>query len=295
MTHQPTLTTYAKVAPACVRIDSLFLLSSSIPPGQKLDARREIDGLVFHFCGEDQLAEDELAVLLALIALAGVQSDSYQRTKQYVGEPERRAAKMSSRSLEVRTSCGAFLREMGWPNNGKSWARLHNAMRRLFAVYAYLDPVGTMPSRRFHPRHLIQELDADGSRDTLIVKLCTTIAAGVLGGRGEFVQIDQAGFRALRDKSGRAQLLYYRLHGLPAGVPCALSDDRLLSFVHGASTASGSKLGMHRIRLREALERIGNLPGWVVERKAGGFSITRPNVLVKADRRSDSDVGRNGG
>jgi hypothetical protein len=270
------LTISAKVAPACVRTPGLFQLSSSCTPEQKLDAHRELDGLVFHFRGDRQLTEDDLAVLLVVLALAGSQNDTFKSVRQYTGEKELRALKMLSRKVEVKTSYSALLRELGKSNNGDTWWQLTDSLARLFAVSATLQPQGAMPSSRFYPQHLMGELDVDRGRDRVSVSLCPILAAGLLGGPGEFVQIRLDDFRALRDKSGAAQLLYFHLHHFPAGRPCSVTEDYCLRRVYGEDFGVGSTLSMRRKRLKDAFARVAKLSGWSVKEAKAGYVVGRP-------------------
>jgi len=268
------LTTTVKVAPGCLRTPGLFQLSTSCKPDQRLDAHREHDGLVFHFRGDHQLTEVDLAVLLAILGLGGAQNDVFRRSAQYTGDKVMKVRKMNSKSIEVKTSYSMLLRELGQSSNGDAWSRLTESLARLVSVSATLKPQGDA-SYQFYPYDLA-ELDFNGSKDRVFLRLCPLLAAGLLGGAGEYVQVRLDDFRALRDKSGVAQLLYFCLHRCLAGIHCALTEDHILERIYGKDFGTGSTLSMRRKRLRDGFERIGKLQGWSVSQTKGGYVVKRP-------------------
>lgn len=275
-----TLTTVAKVARSVVRVHGLFCKSSSCLPGQPLEASREIDGLLFRFSAVAQLTEKELEVLLALLAIACKTEYTYKKVRQWSGgNASDRARKMLAMGrVEVRTSYSGLARELGRSTGGDTWTFITEALTRLFTVSAFIKPADQTNWHRFNAGHLLEALSIDEQSETVAVSLSPAIAYAILGGPGEFVNISMGEVRVLRtDKSGVARLLHLYLHGMPAGKKCQVSEDTLMTWVHGVSPSEGSTRRMRIKSIRDAMIRLGDLEGWSTSRNTTTHFIVRPN------------------
>lgn len=270
---QSVLMTSAKVAPSVVRTPGLFRLSRHVSGKDTLEVTKEIDGARFRFVSPTQLTVDDLDVLVGLVAIAGRQNDSYKTSKQLSGpDAEIRIMKMMSKSVDVRTTYSALARELGRSSGGDTWPLISEALARLIAVTVYAAPVGRIDWRRFIAGHLFESLAVDEPTNSIALKLSPVLAAAVLGGPGEFVQLNTGDFRKLKDKSGVARLLYLYLHSFYANQSHEVSTDRLIDVIYGADINPDLRR-KYRARIKASMTSIGDLEGWEVKLLTNGFKF----------------------
>lgn len=278
---QSALLTSAKVAPSVVRTPELFRLSRHVSGKCPLEVTKEIDGVRFKFVSSTQLTVDDLDVLVSLVAIAGRRSDSYKTSKQSSGpDAEIRIMKMMSKNVEVRTTYSALARELGRSSGGDTWPLISAALARLIAVTVYAAPAGRIDWRRFIAGHLFESLAVDESDNSIALKLSPVLAAAVVGGPGEFVQLNTGDFRELRDKSGVSRLLYLYLHSFYADQSHEVSMDRLLDVIYGADIDPDLRR-KYRARVKAAMTRIGGLEGWEVKPLTHGFKFRHTGPKIR--------------
>lgn len=271
MTQRP-LAMHAKVAPILVRIPGLFLVT---PSGARrpFDVTLETQDMTWRFSGDEQLSIGDLEVLLCLIALAGAQSDeSYWTTKRQTGrDPVTRLRQMLGREIDVRTTYSELARELKRSAGGATWPFIKQSIDRLCGVCV---SVRSHCGVEVDKASLLRPKD-DESRGSIALTLCPVIAAGVLGGPGEYIQVDMEAFRSLQDRSGVSRALYFRLHGRYADQDHLIPIDRLAGLAYGSSIPPDCRR-KYRARVRGAAQAIAGLAQWTVESHEGGeFSFRR--------------------
>lgn len=279
---QSALMTSAKVAPSVIRTPELFRLSRHVSRKCPLEVTKEIDGVRFKFVSPTQLTVDDLDVLVGLVAIAGRQSDSYKTSKQSSGpDAEIRIMKMMSKNVEVRTTYSALARELGRSPGGGTWPLISAALARLIAVTVYAAPTGRTDWRRFIAGHLFESLAVDEPTNAIALKLSPVLAAAVLGGPGEFIQLNTGDFRKLKDKSGVARLLYLYLHSFYADQSHEVSTDRLIDVIYGTDIDPDLRR-KYRARVNAAMTLIDGLDGWSVKSLTQGFRFRHSGPKIRS-------------
>lgn len=272
MTQRP-LTTHAKVAPSLVRMPGLFLVTTS-GPRRSFDVALETKDMRCRLNGYEQLSVGDLEVLLGLIALAGRQSDeSYRTTKRLTGRyPVTRVRQMLGREIEVRTTCSELARELGRSAGGATWPFIKQSVARISRVSVFIE---SNCKTEAHSAPLLRPVQEHESKDTIALALCPLLSAGVLGGPGEFIQIDMNDFRSLQDMSGVSRALYFRLLGFYTDQDHLMPIDRLVGLAYGSSIPSDSRR-KYRARVKAAAQAIAGLSQWRVKSCEGaGLSFRR--------------------
>ena len=277
MTQRP-LTMHAKAAPILVRMPGLFLVT---PSGARrpFDVTLETQDMTWRFSGDEQLSVGDLEVLLCLIALAGAQSDeSYWTTKrQTARDPVTRLRQMLGRAIEVRTTYSELARELKRSAGGATWPFIKQSIDRMCGVCV---SVRSHCGAEVDKASLLCPMQDDESRGSIALTLCPVIAAGVLGGPGEYIQVDMEAFRSLQDRSGVSRALYFRLHGRYADQDHLIPIDRLVGLAYGSSVPPDSRR-KYRARVKGAAQAIKGLAQWTVESHKGGkFSFRHSSKKV---------------
>ncbi len=239
--------------------------------------------------GSEQLSVGDLEVLLCLIALAGVQSDeSYRTTKRYTGRDSvTRMRQMLGRGIEIRTTYTELARELGRSAGGATWPFLRDSITRLSGVWV---TARSHCGEEVASALLHRSVQDTENRSSVALTLCPVLAAGVLGGPGEFIQVDMNAFRALKGQAGVACALYFRLHGRYADQDHIIPIDRLVEFAYGKRT-SPTALSKHRARVRNAVQAIAGLSYWKVESKEGGmFSFRRSSKKMVSTAKFEASM-----
>lgn len=276
------LTKHAKLAPGVIHMPGLFVIANpseeSLTP--RLSASQKVGQMKYQFTGPEQLTVVDLEVLLGLIALAGVQTHSYKSHRQLTGSnPDTRLRQMLTKQLVVRTTCSELARELDRAAGGTTWPLLKQSIDRLSDVRVSIKPVyGT--SNDDSP--LVTRLRPDGSKDSIALNLSPVLAAAVLGGPGEFIQVNMEVFRSLRDKSGVACALYFRLHSFYAGQDHTVTVDRLVKLVYGDYVPQAS-LRKYRSRVKAAMLKIRDRARWPAEVENGVCRFHRPGKAAVKD------------
>ncbi|MDR2327205.1 MAG: hypothetical protein LBE51_17615 [Acidovorax sp.] len=276
------LTKHAKIAPGVIHMLGLFVVASPCMAPQ-LNVSQKVGEMKCQFTGPEQLTVADLEVLLGLIALAGVQTDSFKSHRQLTGSnPDIRLRQMLTMQLVVRTTYSELARELGRSTGGATWPLLKQSIARLSAVRVIIKPIyGTA----YDESPLFAPLRTDGSKDSIALNLSPVLAAAVLGGPGEFVQVSMEVFRSLKDKSGVACALYFRLHSLHAGQDHTITVDRLVKLVYGDDVPQAS-LRKSRSRVKAAMLKIAVRTGWSVEVENGVCRFHRPGKAAVKDTES---------
>lgn len=276
------LTKHAKAAPAVVDMPGLFMIArpTAISPTPQLKAWNQVRDMRFGFTGPTQLTVDDLEVLLGLIALAGIQTNSYRSHRQLTGSnPDTRLRQMLTKQMVVRTTCSQLAKELHRSTGGATWPLIKQSIARLSSVRVTIKPIyGTA-----HGDHiLVTPLRTEGSDGSIALSLSPVLAAAVLGGPGEFVQVDMAVFRSLKDKSGLASALYFRLHYLYTDTEHTVAIDQLVKLVYGDDLPQPN-LRKYRSRVKAAMTKIGDRTCWSVKIEKEVCRFRRPGKATAKD------------
>lgn len=277
------LTTYAKVTPILTRMPGLFLVTPS-GPRRPFDVTLKDGDMTWRLFGPEQLSVGDLEVLLCLIALAGAQSnESYQATKrQKSRDPVTRLRQMLGRAIEVRTTYSELARELKRSAGGATWPFIKDSIDRMSRVWV---TVRSHCGSEVDKAPLLRPMQDDENRGAAAFTLCPVLAAGVLGGPGEYIQVSMEDFRSLQDRSGVSRALYFRLHGRYADQYHLIRIDRLVELAYGSSVPADS-LRKYRARVKGAAKAIDGLAQWKLQSHKGGeftFRHSSKKVVTTAE------------
>lgn len=286
---RPSLKMFAKVAPILVRMPGLFLVT---PSGirRPFDVTHATRDMTVRLVGSEQLSVGDLEVLLCLIALAGAQSnESYRTTKRYTGRDSlTRMRQMLGRAIGVRTTYTELARELGRSAGGATWPFIRDSITRLSGVWV---TARSHCGEEVDSALLLHRSAQDAeSRGSVALTLCPVLAAGILGGPSEFIQVDMNTVRAFKGGTGVACALYFRLHGRYADQDHTIPIDSLVELAYG-SRISPASLSKYRSRVRNAVQAIAGLSYWKVESKERGmFFFRRSSKKMLATAKSEASM-----
>lgn len=250
------------------------------------------DGRRLRVVGAYTLGPDDLSVLLAVLALSGLDGktilakDSKSARVAILDGLESEGEVVEAVHMRVRTSLHAVCREAGIPANKEAYDRVSESLRRIRAVhYDDLGPVGAN-FRRLYASGKQNLLSAKTRDDTKELEV-------VINARfAQFILGDQWGTIDLRESrrlGEMARLLHQRLSVMVRqGGSLRVRVDRLVEWAYGDEKAPAATTRNRRREVRDGLKGVARLPGWTVE---GGPTDPIVTVSRAARERPEGDAG----
>jgi hypothetical protein len=214
------------------------------------------------------LGADDLSVLLAVLALAGLfglkidASDSDMAMLEIRDGLESRGDVVEATHMRVRTSLYAICREAGIEKNGNAYGRIQASLERMRGIY-YNDygPV-TANSRRVmaSSKQNLLTFRMNEAEGEVVVVVNARFAAVLLG--NHFVRVNLNESRSLGEM---ARLLHLRLSVVVReGRSWCVGIDRLCETIYGSEANSQRELRDRRTEVREGLAELSKVPGWTI-------------------------------
>jgi hypothetical protein len=270
---RPILTEYALVDTALIGLPLFRPLprrGRTAARGRLLDLTTTHGGVVLRVSAP-VLGADDLSVLLAVCALAGLVGKSLEaayseahRVAILDGLETAGEDMETAEHLRLRTTVYALVREAGLAHGGDAYRRVMESLWRLRGVYyADLGREGANARRmRSGGRQSLLGFEADEAADELRVVLNARFAAAIVGG-GQHSRINLLEHRQLTE-AGRLLHLIASVKVRPGGYwPVAL--DGLCERLYGEPPTSDRHRRDRRVVLRAALAEITGLTGWSAE------------------------------
>lgn len=231
------------------------------------------------FWGPEPLGVDDMRILQAIIALAGINGLILEpEPKSKLGTQLRLDLDLKFQALKengivAQSSFYELLNEIGQDTGGKNIRLAKESLRRLYAVTILVKDGAKEMGYRLLSRYMSDEEDY-----SLYVALNPLIFKAITGG-GKFTYINMDEVRAL-SKSDTAALLHQRLCAwVDSGKAGKVSLDTLVSYAYYDEQhveVSKYSVSMRRKRVRNALEEL-ELMGWKVTQYARNkYEIARP-------------------
>ena len=242
------------------------------------------DGRRLRVAGAYTLGADDLSVLLAVLALAGLLGRPIEATASeasrvaIVDGLESKGEVVEAKHVRLRTTLYALCHEAGVPTNGDTYERVTNSLWRMGMIgYADLGPVGSNSrSLRLSGSQRLLSAGAHDATGEVTVVVNARFAAVLLG--AHFVRVD---LKESRDLGEMARLLHLRLSVMVReGKALTVPTDQLCEWVYGAPPRTATQRTERRKEVRPALDELGALSGWDV-----GENRRRLMVSVARDSR----------
>jgi len=274
---------FAKVDPAHL-LDGLF--TPTTRKGEALyDVQGEFDGISISFKGV-QMSATHQSLLLAISArtarenknavlVSGNESDLHGKTIK--------ALEMTGKAINkdvsvVKCSAYALLADAGMTDAGNNYKDMVEKLHEMPTVTMYRGNGLNGGSSR------LLSFDHDGEQ--FIVRLNWRMADAILGKQNIQISLHERNW--LKD-SAVAKILHAWLSGhirlggqLMAGRGAEI--DTLIKHVWGKKPASEDVMKKRRYRVRQALEEINKIDGWVCIIKGSHTYISRPKELTWGDK-----------
>lgn len=246
-----------------------------LPRKGRTEARKrmfEVDtvhgGRRLRVVGPYTLGADDLSVLLAVLALAGLMGKTIEASASEVSRVEivdglkSEGEVVDAVHIRTRTTLYALCHEAGLATNGDTYTRVSEALMRMGMVgYADLGPVGKNARlmRVGGSQRLLSARSDEATGEVLVV--VNARFAGVLLG-SQFIRVDLG---ESRDLGEMARLLHLRLSVMVRqGNTLTVSTDQLGEWVYGAAPRTATQRTERRKEIRPALAELGALGGWDV-------------------------------
>ena len=284
--RQPArVTEFAFVDPGLMGLN----LFRPLPRRGRHDARRRMfeveavhDGRRLRVVGPYTLGADDLSVLLAVLALAGllgkvIEAAASEASRVAIVDGlESRGEVVDAVHIRVRTTLYAVCREAGVSVNGGSYERVSECLWRMAAMsYADLGPVEANARRmRMSGSQRLLSAATDEATGEVTVVVNARFAGVLLG--PPYGRIDLTEARSLGEM---ARLLHLRLSVMiRRGRALTVTTDQLGEWVYGGPSASGREARRRREEVRHGMEELGRLPGWELSenRRRLMVSVSRP-------------------
>lgn len=267
----PELTEFAMVDPGLMGLN----LFRPLPRKGRTEARKRMfevdvvhDGRKLRVAGPYTLGADDLSVLLAVLALAGLLGKTIEASASeasrvaIVDGLESKGEVVEAVHIRTRTTLYAICREAGLSVNGDAYGRVSESLWRMAAMsYADFGAVNAN-ARRMRAsgsQRLLSASMEEGSGEVSIV-INARFAAVVLG--AHFVRVDLA---ESRDLGEMARLLHLRLSVMVRpGNSLMVTTDQLGEWLYGVPPASSTQRTERRKEVRPALAELGAVSGWEV-------------------------------
>lgn len=235
--------------------------------------------------GAYTLGADDLSVLLAVMALAGLLGKTIEAAASetsrvdIVDGLESEGEVVEATHMRVRTTLYTLCHEAGLSVTGDAYDRISESLRRLRAVhYDDLGPVGGN-SRRLRAggkQNLLSAKAEEGTGEILVV-INARFAAVLLG--AQFIRVDLVESRHLGEM---ARLLHLRLSAMVRqGRGLTVPTDQLCEWVYGAPSTSDRERRRRREEVRQGMTELGAVAGWSV-------TENRRRMLVDVARQAGS-------
>jgi len=256
-------------------------LFRSLAPGgrarKKLHVVWKVHGKRITFDGDEPLGVDDLRVLQALVALAGVGGNGRKKIapapKTDIGRKLRNdlmiaEASMDDDAIAEQTSWRELAATIGLKNHDNAGRRIAEVLDRLAKVSIVVEEGG-----RRQGFHLLAWCRADSAVLGVWIALNPLIARAIFGD-GRYVHIDMAEVRAIKKDTTR--LLFQRLCGvIDFGKSRRFGLDTLSSYLWPDPPATPGAERKRRQRIKAAMDELKSL-NWGARFEAGNWLVTRP-------------------
>lgn len=283
-TEDGALTDFALIDPGIMGLN----LFRPLPRKGRTEARKRMfevntqsDGRKLRVVGPYTLGADDLSVLLAVLALAGLLGNKIEAVVSetsrvdIVDGLESKGEVVEATHIRVRTTLYALCREAGLEANGQAYERINESLWRMSAMsYADFGPV-TANARRMRVSGSQRLLSAttDEASGEVIVVINARFARFMLG--PQFIRVDLGESRALGEM---ARLLHLCLSSMVRlGNDLTVTLDRLGEWMYGAEARTVRERQDRRKELRRGMSELAALQNWTVaeNRRRAMFSIAR--------------------
>ena len=235
------------------------------------------------------LGADDLQILLAVLALAGMQkdtiksanSDEYRR--DVIDGLEAKGWYASVEHSRVEVSQSDLCREANLKVGGAAYRRMNASLARLAMVTcsdlgAAAEDGRPTKVRESKERLLWSRRNERSGKMVVVLNFRSTDAI-----QRDYVRIDLNKSRAL-DEMGR--LLHLRWCSMVwEGKTTKVETDRLCDMVYGNEPETRRQRSRRKEEIRHGMSVLGRLPGWfVTEHRRAVFEVTRPSRALRQAR-----------
>ena len=292
--HPTRVTEFAFVDPGLMGLN----LFRPLPRRGRDGARKRMfeveaihDGRRLRVVGPYTLGADDLSVLLAVLALAGllgkvIEAAASEASRVAIVDGlESKGEVVDAMHIRVRTTLYPVCREAGVSVNGGSYERVAECLWRMAAMsYADLGPVGANARRiRMGGSQRLLSAAMDEATGEVTVVVNARFAAVLLG--PPYGRIDLVEARSLGEM---ARLLHLRLSVMiRRGKALSVTIDQLGEWVYGSPPASGREARRRREEVRHGMDELGRLPGWELSENRRRLMVS----VGRAARGGDRDAG----
>lgn len=281
------VTDFARVDPALLGLNLFRPLPRRGRTQARLsafDMKVKHDGQVLRITGSYVLGSEDLAVLLAVLALAGltgkkIMADRAETSRAIiVDELMSRGDAVRAVHLRVRTNFHAICREAGLEISGQAYDRVTESLWRMAAItYADLGPI-CANSERIHAGSSQRLLTFSANKATreVVVVINARFSAVVLGPPYEPIDLHES--RALGEVG---RLVHFTLCLLVRQASrFRIGFDKLTDRVYGGPAASETQAKDRRREVRAALKEIAKFPAWTItdDRRSGNVLAARAKL-----------------
>jgi hypothetical protein len=227
-----------------------------------------------------QCTHVDLRVLIVLCALAGLEKNPFDGRGEVPPFPALWSAlsthgtAQNLAALAVRTTLAEVLREAGMSDTGANRRRIVNCLIRLSMVRQFI----SVDARVRSGANLLG-FEVDSSSGDLLVGVSPHIARAILfqyvpGSRSlQFARIDVDELRSVRDSAATIILVALSARVRPGGY-AKYGIDALAQLAYGPTDNPATRR-KRRARISEALEDLGGLLDWTIERSSANAVVIR--------------------
>lgn len=294
------LTEFARLDPALLGLNLFRPLPKRDRTKARLksfDMKTEYDGRSLRIAGPYTLGSDDLAILFAVLALAGLlgkpieAANSEASRTAIIDGLESKGEVVNAVHFRVRTTFYAICREAGLEVSGQTYERITESLWRMSSIiYADLGPIKANARRMYASgsQRLLSFSADEATREAAIVinARFTMVVLGQL-----YSRVDLKESRALGEM---ARLVHFALcMMIRPGRMLRIETDKLVERIYGAPPSSPTQARERRKELRHGLQVLGGLPAWSVSenRRTGVTVVERaathksnsPGVIVNAE------------
>ncbi len=245
------------------------------------------DGRKLRVAGAYTLGADDLSVLLAVLALAGllgrpIEAAASEASRVAIIDGlESKGEVVEAKHVRLRTTLYALCHEAGVPTNGDTYERVTNSLWRMGMIgYADLGPVGSNSrSLRLSGSQRLLSASAHDATGEVTVVVNARFAAVLLG--AHFVRVDLS---ESRDLGEMARLLHLRLSVMVRqGKALTVPTDQLCEWVYGSPATSDRERRRRREEVRHGIVELGAVDGW-------NLTENRRRMMVDVTRTSNKNI-----
>lgn len=240
---------------------------------QAFDMTTEHDGRNLRISGSYALGPDDLAILLAVIALAGPNGKEIKAAKSEASRVAivdglgSEGEVVNSVHLRLRTTLSVLCKEAGLEASGTTYTRVTESLWRMANMtYADLGPVRANSRRMYvSGSQRLLSFSADEATKEVTIVINARFSGIVLGPAIHMLH-ERIDMRESRSLNEVARLVHFSLCLMVArGRRMRIGLDRIVARIYGGPPADATQASERRREVRAALRSIAASPSWEIE------------------------------